>query len=78
MIFIVSIFCLIFLIVISYAILNTWSQFDKCMDKYLSPEEYELCPNPNCDKGKVIMETESSIIDCEICLGRGFKKRDQT
>lgn len=61
---------------ILFIIILTWIKFTRCMDKYLSQEDYELCPNPACDKGKVIMETESSIIDCEICNGRGYRKRD--
>ena len=36
----------------------------------------ELCPNQFCDKGKVIMETESAVIDCLVCSGRGFKVKD--
>lgn len=80
MIFIVSIFCLIFLIVISYAILNTWSQFDKCMDKYLSPEEYELCTYEEnglrCDRGKIMLPGESAIIDCPACNGKGITKKE--
>ena len=36
----------------------------------------ELCPNNYCDKGKVIMKTESSVIDCPVCNGRGFKPKE--
>ena len=35
-------------------------------------DELTLCPEINCDKGKVIMETESAVIDCPKCSGRGF------
>lgn len=62
-----------------------WSKYEQvgynqaCMDwevyhKYIL-DSIELCPNPNCDKGKVIMETESSVIDCPACRGRGFRKK---
>jgi len=37
----------------------------------------ELCPNPLCQKGKALSKDGSSSVEkCPICMGRGFKVKE--